>query len=107
MARNLEKKKSCKKCGHLNSIYLNECENCNSDFGIEYDLMLNNALRMGGIAREMDIDEDDVTNAERYYEDIRKEILDSGDARVIEVLNLFPEESLYKLKKILNKVGDD
>ena len=65
-----------------------------NSFGIEYDLTLNNALRMGGIAREMDVDEDDVTNAERYYEDIRKEIIDSGDARVIEVLNLFPEESL-------------
>jgi superfamily II DNA or RNA helicase len=104
---NEEKKKACKKCGHLNSIYLNECENCNSGFGIEYDLTLNNALRMGGIAREMDVDEDDVTNAERYYEDIRKEIIASGDARVIEVLSLFPEESLYKLKKILNKVGDD
>ena len=45
---------------------------------------------MGGIAREMDVDEDDVQQAEKYYKDIRKEILDSGDARVIEVLSLFP-----------------
>lgn len=104
---NEEKKKTCQKCGHINSIYLDECENCNSGFGIDYDLTLNNALRMGGIAREMDVDEEDVTNAEKYYEDIRKEIIDSGDARVIEVLNLFPEESIFKLKKILNKVNGD
>ena len=29
---------------------------------------------MGGIAREMDVDEDDVQQAEKYYKDIRKEI---------------------------------
>ena len=27
------------------------------------------------------------------------------DARVIEVLSLFPDEALYKLKKILDKAG--
>ena len=37
--------------------------------------------------------------------DIRKEILASGDARVIEVLSLFPDEALVKLKRILNKTG--
>ena len=36
---------------------------------------------------------------------IRKEILASGDARVIEVLSLFPDEALVKLKRILNKTG--
>ena len=58
---------------------------------------------MGGIARELDIDEEEVRYAEKYYKDIRKEILESGDAIVIEVLSIFPEESLLKLKKILDK----
>ena len=42
----------------------------------------------------------------KYYKDIRKEILASGDARVIEVLSLFPDEALVKLKRILNKAGE-
>ena len=53
----------------------------------------------------MDIDEADVQEAEKYYKNIRKEILESGDARVIEVLSLFPDEALVKLKKILDKAG--
>ena len=64
---------------------------------------MDTALRMGGIARELDVDEEEVRYAEKYYKDIRKEILESGDARVIEVLSIFPEESLLKLKKILDK----
>jgi len=35
-----------------------------------------------------------------------KEILESGDAQMIEALDLFPGESLIKLKKILNKITD-
>jgi len=42
--------------------------------------------------------------AEKYYKDIRKEFLASGDAKVIEALTLFPDESLLKIKSILDKV---
>ena len=45
-------------------------------------------------------------DSEKHYENIRKEILESGDARMIEALGLFPNESLVKLKKILNKITD-
>ena len=61
---------------------------------------------MGGIARQMDIDEDDVQSAEKNYESIRKEILESGDEKMIQILSLFPEESVIKLKKLLNKIKD-
>jgi len=54
----------------------------------------------------MDISEDEVKDSEKHYETIRKEILKSGDARMIEALGLFPGESLIKLKKILNKITD-
>ena len=53
----------------------------------------------------MDISEDEL-NSEKHYENIRKEILESGDARMIEALGLFSGESLIKLKKILNKITD-
>ena len=72
----------------------------------DYTLTLDSAIRMGGIARQMDIDEDDVQSAEKNYESIRKEILESGDEKMIQILSLFPEESVIKLKKLLNKIKD-
>ena len=93
-------------CNHPNPVHLDECQSCGEKLGHDFIITLDNALRMGGIAREMDVDEDDVQQAEKYYKDIRKEILASGDARVIEVLSLFPDEALVKLKRILNKAGE-
>jgi superfamily II DNA or RNA helicase len=97
------KSKICNNCKKENNINAEFCTTCNEKFGNEYIITLDTALRMGGIARELDIDEEEVRYAEKYYKDIRKEILESGDARVIEVLSIFPEESLLKLKKILDK----
>ena len=92
-------------CGHPNPVNLDSCQKCGEKFGHDFVITLDNALRMGGIAREMDVDEADVQEAEKYYKNIRKEILESGDARVIEVLSLFPDEALVKLKRILDKAG--
>lgn len=97
------KYKICNNCKTDNNINAEFCVKCNEKFGNEYTITLDTALRMGGIARELDVDEEEVRYAEKYYKDIRKEILESGDARVIEVLSIFPEESLLKLKKILDK----
>ena len=47
-----------------------------------------------------------VQNFTAVLSNIKKEILESGDARMIEALGLFPGESLIKLKKILNKITD-
>ena len=100
--------KTCEndECKHENPVHLEKCQSCGEKFGHDFIITLDNALRMGGIAREMDVDEEDVQQAEKYYKNIRKEILASGDARVIEVLSLFPDEALVKLKRILNKAGE-
>ena len=91
-------------CKAQNPINAEKCQKCGSKFGYEYTLTLDDALRMGGIARQLDVDEEDVQLAEKYYKNIRKEFLDSGDARVIEALSVFPDESLIKMKRILDKV---
>ena len=91
-------------CKTQNPINAEKCQKCGSKFGYEYTLTLDDALRMGGIARQLDVDEEDVQLAEKYYKNIRKEFLDSGDARVIEALSVFPDESLIKMKRILDKV---
>ena len=101
-----KKLKKCNFCGFENAINSAKCISCDKSFGLEYTLSLNEALRMGGIARQMDITEDEVRDSEKHYENIRKEILESGDTRMIEALGLFPNESLIKLKKILNKITE-
>lgn len=109
--------KVCPQCSAENSLNASKCHFCGylfsqirKDFLNEesqaYELTLDNALRMGGIARQMDIDEDDVQIAEKHYESIRKEILESGDEKMIKILSLFPDESVIKLKDILNKIRD-
>jgi len=100
-----KKFKTCHSCGFHNNFDVDKCENCEESLRTDYILTLNSALRMGGIAREMDITEEETKEAEKHYRDIRKEILESGDARMIEALSLFPDESLIKLKNILNKIS--
>lgn len=93
--------KECSFCGHKFYEYKKDEQDVT-----EYTINLDSALRMGGIARQMDIDEDDVVAAEKHYDLIRKEILESGDEKMIQILKLFPEESVIKLKDILNKIKD-
>ncbi len=99
-----KKIKICPNCNYQNLINADQCAKCETKFGYDYELTLDNALRMGGIARQLDVNEEDVMLAEKYYKNIRKEFLASGDAKVIEALTLFPDESLLKIKSILDKV---
>lgn len=99
-----KKIKICQSCNFQNPINADKCAKCGTKFGYDYELTLDNALRMGGIARQLDVNEEDIMLAEKYYKDIRKEFLASGDAKVIEALTLFPDESLLKIKSILDKV---
>ena len=41
---------------------------------------------MGGIAREMDVDEGEVLNAEKYYKELRKQLIENALIGVIELL---------------------
>ena len=96
--------RKCESCEHKNPVHLEECESCGSKFGHEYTITLDSALRMGGIAREMDVDEGEVLNAEKYYKELRKQFLESGDARIIESMSLIPEEAWGKIGKIIGRV---
>ena len=61
---------------NIKPITNSDCEviiHCYKAFGIEYTLTLNEALRMGGIARQMDISEDDVKNSELSALEIKGE----------------------------------
>ena len=91
--------KTCDKCESLNPVNVDACQTCGEKFHLEYTLNLESALRDGGIARELDINEEDVQLAEKNFEKLRKDILDSGDAKMIALLKKLPEETWAKISK--------
>jgi len=96
--------KPCAKCHALNPLSAQTCQQCGEKFGTNFVLTLDEALRTGAIVRGMDIDEDEVREAEALAATIRKRVIASGDAKLVNVLKLLPEESWARLKQI---VSDD
>ena len=93
--------KKCEKCETQNPIQSKSCQSCGEDFSLEYKLTLKEALRLGGISRGMDIDEEDVRLAEVNREELKKVFLQSGDE---ELLQIYPPETLARIYKNLDKV---
>ena len=50
-----QKLKPCHECEGLNPLSANECMHCGASLGVEFDLDLNDALRVGAIVRGMEI----------------------------------------------------
>ena len=96
------KLKPCKVCDGLNPIAAKQCMHCGTSLGIEFDLSLSDALRVGAIVRGMEIDEADVKEAEVLRDNVRSRILKSGDEKLIYIVKQLPEESWASLKHILN-----
>ena len=96
------KLKPCHVCDGLNPLTAKECLHCGASLGLEFDLGLNDALRVGAIVRGMEIDETDVKEAEELRDNVRNRILRSGDEKLIYIVKQLPEESWASLKQILN-----
>jgi superfamily II DNA or RNA helicase len=99
--------KACDECEGLNPGSAESCEHCGASFKTEYEITLNEALRMGAIVRGMDLDEEEVQDAERNKNQIVRDVLSSGDDAIIRLLKQLPEESYGRLKKILNPNSED
>jgi superfamily II DNA or RNA helicase len=97
-----ERFKSCDECEGLNPVSVDECQHCGASFKVDYEISLNEALRMGAIVRGMDLDEDEVQDAEKNKSQILRDILSSGDDAIIRLVKQLPEESYGRLKRILN-----
>lgn len=95
--------KTCSKCEALNLIGAEECQVCGHSFRHDFEISLNEALRMGAIVRGMDLDEDEVRDGEDNRDQIRADILASGDDAIIKILQQLPEESWGRVRKILNR----
>ncbi len=94
--------KACSECGALNPLSSKNCQMCGAEFGYSFSLSLEEAIRNGVIARAMDIDESDVQFAEEVFEQVRKKVFHSGDENLVRLIKVLPEESLGRLKTILD-----
>ncbi len=97
--------KPCPSCGTDNPPGAKKCCMCGHSFDGEFNLKLDEALRTGAIIRGMDIPELEVVQAEGMADHVRAAILQSGDARLIKLLKVMPEEVLGHLKTILDSKG--
>ncbi len=91
----------CDECEALNPLSAKECNTCGASFIHDFEISLNEALRVGAIIRGMDLDEDEVQEGETIAEDVRIGVLSSGDHQLIKVLRQLPEESYGRLSRIL------
>lgn len=95
-----EKLKSCAECRGLNPRTAKECHECGESFSHNIKITLEEALRAGAIARGMDIDEQEVREAEDLAPLVRSRILGSGDHRLIKIIQTLPDESWARLRNI-------
>lgn len=95
--------KRCEECEAPNPMAATKCQVCGHSFAAVFTLTLDEALRTGVIARGMEIDEDETRESEAMADNIRRKILASGDAKMVEFLKLFPEETFAKFKRILDE----
>jgi superfamily II DNA or RNA helicase len=97
--------KPCKECGALNALTASSCHQCGASLGHTFCLTLDEALRTGAIVRGMDIDEVDVQAAEQMAPAVRQLVLQSGDQRLVRILQTLPDESWARLRSILMANG--
>lgn len=93
---------SCPECEGLNRAGVPKCEHCGVSLKTSYEITLNEALRMGAIVRGMDLEEEEVQDAEKNKKKIIRDVLASGDDAIIRLLKQLPEESYGRLRKIMS-----
>ena len=97
-----ERVKPCGDCGALNPMSAKTCYACGSSFEQDFKLSLDEALRAGAIVRGIDIEEQEVQDAEEIAPVVRGRILRSGDQRLIKIIQTLPDESWARLRSIFD-----
>ncbi len=95
-----KKFKPCSSCGELNVSTADACAFCGTSFIPEYDLRLEDALRVGVIVRGMDISEEETVRAEKMAPVFYSQIIKTGDANLMKMIRTFPVESLARIIRI-------
>jgi len=97
--------KPCPQCGALNPKSAAACTTCGAAFTTGFTLTLDEALRTGAIVRGMDLEENEVREAEQIAPLIRSRVLQSGDEKLVHILKVLPDESWARLRDILGVSG--
>ncbi len=97
------KLKNCPTCNAPNPIGATKCQECGASFAVQFNLTLDEALRIGVIVRGTDIDEAEVEEAERIGPALRDKVIRSGDLNLIRLINSVPIEALARLKKLIQE----
>jgi superfamily II DNA or RNA helicase len=95
--------KPCHSCGEPNLRNAKVCRHCGEKLTSDFVLSLDQALRDGAIVSGMDISEQDVREGERLAPEFRKEILASGDLKLIQMINRLPDASLARAAKVISQ----
>jgi superfamily II DNA or RNA helicase len=98
----IEHTKLCDECNAINPASAKTCHACGTQFGHDFILTLDDALREGVISRGMDIDEAETQEAERLAPRIRSDVMRSGDQRLVRIIQSLPPESWARLSRICN-----
>jgi superfamily II DNA or RNA helicase len=95
--------KSCPQCTALNARTAPSCHSCGASFQASFVVKLDEALRTGAIVRGIDLPEEEVRLGEELAPRFRERMLASGDAQLVRILKILPEESFARLKGILER----
>lgn len=91
--------KTCSACDAQNPISARECQNCGQSFEHQFTLSLDEALRTGVYSRGIELNEEEVREAEAIAADAREIFLRSGDDRLVKIVRQIPDE-------LMGRVGD-
>jgi superfamily II DNA or RNA helicase len=92
----------CETCGALNSAATISCHACGADTRTPFVVSLDEALRTGAIVRGMDLSEEEVRAGEDMADRVRDVVFRSGDAGLIHLLSMVPDEQLARLRDIMD-----
>jgi superfamily II DNA or RNA helicase len=96
--------KPCGACGGLNPMLAKLCQHCGANFGTEFIVTLDEALRAGAIVRGMDLEEGEVREGEAMAGPMRDYVLKSGDTTLIKIFRSLPEESLGRVADFFKNI---
>ena len=89
--------KACAECEALNSISAEHCQECGESFGHKFTLHLTSALRVGGIVRGGDFEEEEFQEGEEIADEFREFAVRTGDQFILKLARVAPDESLGRL----------
>ncbi len=93
----------CSKCGTQNELDSTVCKECGESLKTEFTIHLNRAEREGAIVRGMQLNEKEVSIAEKFGPSLRADILSSGDEVLIEMFKRLPDEATSRLVQLCSK----